>query len=86
MWMGQGVCREWGGATGLFSVAEEGGCDTSLTAACSSGMQTTLDLEHLCLQVVLQDLNLCPHAMYCHSQGGSSTAFAASYSCSCLAA
>ena len=56
----------------------ERGCDTSETAG-TSGMHTTLEWHlHLCLQVTLQDLNFYPHALHCHSRGGSLAAFAAS--------
>ena len=69
----------------MFSIAVGLGCEASPLAA-SFLMHSTLELGHLCLLAVLWELNLHPHALHCHLQGGCLATFTASCSLSHLAA
>ena len=53
-----------GEAIGLSDVDGATGRDTCESSSGFSTTWATLELGHLCLQAVLQDLNFCPHASY----------------------
>ena len=73
------------GAAGLLSFAA-GTTWVTILAAASFLTLSTLATGHLCLLAVLQDMNLCPQSSHWCSCMGCLAAFAASQSCSRLAA